>query len=96
METCPFCGAQVPDGLLGFHYGGWKMPPCPDVALAFGADDPTRYNTREESDYPAPGVHAARGPHGHGQTRAEYLEKHRALNVKYQKRRTPHHLGERL
>lgn len=40
MHRCPFCKTDVED--LGSHYGGFLVPPCPDVARAFGPDAPGR------------------------------------------------------
>jgi hypothetical protein len=36
METCQYCRAEVPDGLMGYHYAGYKMPPCREVEGALG------------------------------------------------------------
>ncbi len=96
MSRCIYCQTEVPDVLMGYHYAGFNQPPCPDVAYAFGPEPPRR-PTGPKNNYPLPGEFAACGEHGKGQTRAEYLERHRALQAKYdKKRRAASHAGVSL
>lgn len=42
LETCPYCGAAVPKGTLGYHYAGFQQPACTEVRMAL---DPTWWPT---------------------------------------------------
>lgn len=48
METCQYCGAAVPAGWMGEHYGRC----CPEVLHAFGPEPRRQRGTA--GDYPLP------------------------------------------
>lgn len=85
MFTCPFCKADVPD--LGWHYGGWKCMPCPEVLHAFGPE-----HLKHNGHVADPMLAEPKSERERAENRAARIRRWRASR----KRRAPSHAGDRL
>lgn len=90
---CQYCRADVPEGLMGYHYGGFQQPACPEVRMAL---DPTWWPTHNaEPEVISDEVRAKRKAAG-VRRRREILRRQQAVMNDARKRRAPTHEGMRL
>lgn len=93
LVRCQYCGADVPKGMLGYHYAGFQQPACPEVRMAL---DPAWWPTHNpEREMISDEVRAKRKAAG-VQRRREILRGRETLAAGRRRRAALAHEGMRL
>ena len=91
---CQYCHAEVPEGLMGYHYAGYQQPPCPEVRMALdpawwpGLVDHYRISETEKAERKATAVRKRR--------EVRRREQAVAIELGLRKRHAPSHAGASL
>lgn len=88
---CQYCRADVPAELMGYHYAGFQMAACVEVTAAFGPE-----HLKHNGHVADPMLGEPKSESERAERRAARIRRWRADHPRYEKRRTPHHAGDRL